>query len=185
MPRPINEADILAQTLDGYPVTVNQRLEQWQRTEALHQLKWSEPLATPPGHLENIAQRPHTNDPGLLVAADRLRILYEAGMPVLSDSRLLFGERLLKEELDKWDQFVHSGQAVLLTDYWYSQIRPNYTLPILDDEEDYPTPEDWNTFLADVAGKLLKVTAQGSVVVFVHTVSDLMPSWDSLASCPR
>ena len=138
MPRLIDEADILAQNLEGYPITVDQRLEQWQRTEALHQLNWSDPLASPRGHLENIIQRPHTNDPGLLVAVDRLRILYEAGMPVLSDARLLFGERLLTEELDEWDQFVHSGQAVLLTEHWYRQIRPTFNLPILDADETTP-----------------------------------------------
>ena len=187
MPRHLSEPDVFHQELEGYPITVAQRMEQWQDTEMLHQLNRRDPLVEPPGHLEHIRQRPYTSDPGLLVAADRLRILYEAGMPVLSNSRLLFGERLLPSEVEEWDSVVQPNQAVLLTDRWYNLVRPAFALPMSphDAEDANPTPGDFNRFLADLAVKLLQVTAQGSIVVFVQTGSDLLPPWENLANCSQ
>ena len=90
-------------------------------------------------------------------------------MPVTANFRPLFGERLLSEYLQNWER----------------QFRPTFTLPILGDIGAYPAPDDWNVFIADQVLKLERVAAQGTVVVLVQTVSDLLPSWADLVACPK
>ena len=110
MPRPINLGDFEYQDVAGYPLSVDDRLQRWERTEDLHWLNRSKSPTEFPGVLELIGQRP--GEAGLVIAADRLLPLYEAGIPVLSTGGLLFGDRFLQQDLPIWDTLVQPGQAV-------------------------------------------------------------------------
>ena len=183
MPRNITEWDVSLQQVEGYPLTVADRLERHERVLEAHLLRRHTSPATLPGTLELILQPPGAH--GLALAADRLVHLYESGVPVISDAGLLFGERFLPDDLENWADFVQPGQAVCLTDFWYNTIIPRMDIPTpwsLDSA--YPPKEAWSRFLADQAAKLQSVTAQGSLVVLVLTPNDLHPVCTQLVDCP-
>ena len=187
MPRPISLVDIEYQDIEGYPVSVAERMKQWDLTEDLHWDNRSPVPAALPGVLELIGCRP--GEAGLVIAADRLQALYEAGIPVISTSGLLFGERFLRNELRAWETFVQPGQAVCLTDSWYDIIHPQFLIPGPSGTMDfYPSPVEWSDFLVDLAAKLHRVIAQGSLVVFVFTPGSLHPfnpTWANLVDSPK
>ena len=58
MPRPINLGDFEYQDVAGYPLSVDDRLQRWERTEDLHRLNRSKSPTEFPGVLELIGQRP-------------------------------------------------------------------------------------------------------------------------------
>ena len=97
MTRPISHHDIEYQHLEGSPIKIEDRLSEWTRTEGLHHLHLSDAPTTLPSVLEVITQGP--GEAGILIAADRLRTLYEAGVKVVSTSDILFGNRIMTHEL--------------------------------------------------------------------------------------
>ena len=183
MPRPINLGDFEYQDVAGYPLSVDDRLQRWERTEELHWLNRSKSPTEFPGVLELIGQRP--GEAGIVIAADRLLPLYEAGIPVLSTGGLLFGDRLLQQDLPIWDTLVQPGQAVCLTGYWYDAVHPRFSIPSPSGTKDfYPSATEWTEFLVDLAAKITRVTEQGSLVVLVFTLDSLQPSWMDLTDTP-
>ena len=183
MPRPINLRDFERQQIEGYPLSVEDRLQRWDRTEDLHRLNRPKASSGFPGVLELIGVRP--GEAGIVIAADRLLPLYEAGVPVLSTGGLLFGDRLLQQDLQHWDALVQPGQAVCLTDYWYDAVRPRFSVPSAPGTKDfYPSVIEWNDFVVDQGAKLTRVLEQGSLVVLVFTLNSLEPSWMQLTGTP-
>ena len=183
MTRPISRHDIEYQHLEGSPIKVEDRLAEWTRTEGLHYLHLQDAPTTLPSVLELIAQGP--GEAGILIAADRLRSLYEAGVNVVSTSDILFGDRILTHELPDWDQFIQPGQALLLTDCWWKAIRPRITLPgPIGSKDFYPSSVQWTAFVVDLADRLTRVLYQGSLVVIVLTEGVPQPDWIHLVDCP-
>ena len=183
MPRLITEWDLGQQQVEGYPITVADRREKHETALQAHLQHRQAAPARLPGTLELILQPQGAH--GLALAADRLLRLYEAGVPVISDAGLLFGERLLPDDLENWDALVKPGQAVCLTDFWYTTIIPRMDIPTpWSPQSAYPPQEAWRRILADQAVKIQSVTAQGSLVVLVLSPTDLHPVWTQLADCP-
>ena len=183
MPRPITGSDIRHQDLPGTLIKEDDRLEEWTHTEELHRLNRLKAPATLPSVLEVISQNP--GEAGILIAVDRLRDLYEAGVSVISTSDLLFGERILKHELHDWDRFIQPGQAACLTDFWWNTIRPRISLPgPIGTKDFYPSSMDWTKFVVDLTDKLNRVISRGSLVVIVSTEGVPHPDWINLVNGP-
>ena len=183
MPRRIGIKDIEYQDVPGYPVTVAQRFQEWERTENLHRLnKLKSPASLPPG-LELICAPPERG--GILLASSRLQRLYEAGIEVISTSDLLFGRRVLLQELWLWDTFVEPGQVLLLTDLWYETILPDFAIPgPWGNAEHYPSEEEWLEFTSRVGASLNRIIDLGALVVMALTPGPLQCSWLELVEHP-
>ena len=120
MPRPITMIDLMLQGEDPFPMSL--RISRWERTEERHEIKIPEAGDTLPPCLEVITS--NRGQAARIFAVHRMHSLYEMGYPVLSDSTLLFGDRLLPEELEHWYQIIRPGQALCLTDTWYNAVIP-------------------------------------------------------------
>ncbi len=183
MPRPITINDIVHQQVNGYPITVADRLSRWERAEELHRLNRPEAPSPLPPCLEVIIQG--CGEAGIASAAHRLRPYYEDGVPVVSDSGLLFGERLLAQELENWHSIIQPGWAACFGDKWFNAIRPQFSDLYSPGTRDfYPTSDQWIQFRDELAGRLDRVLSQGCHIVLVLTRSPFLPPWKELVSVP-
>ena len=186
MPRPITHADIAHQQQDDYPISVADRRQRWERAEQLHRLHHDDaPDALAPC-LEVIIQRP--SEDGIVIAAHRLLSMYEAGTPVISDSGLLFGQRLLPQELQQWERIIQAGQAVCLTDIWYNAVIPQVPSPSSQGTQDFnPAGGDWRQRrdeMRDTMDRLDAVALLGCHIILVLTGSPFLPPWQETTATP-
>ena len=183
MPREITIEDIVYQNLHGYPVKWADRLRRWEQVLDLHRRNRSGDCDELTDCIEIIRQR--RGEAGIVIAADRLLPMYEEGVPVISDSGLLFGERILPDEIKLWDTIIQPGQAVCLTDVWYNKICPQFSRTDVPGTKDfYPTLGEWNKFWEEFESKLDKVLHQGCHVVLVLTESPFQPNWTNIVNAP-
>ena len=194
MPQKIDANDSDFPDLPEVSATSIQRRQRWALAEERHRLNRGSAAATMPPCLDVIIQRP--GDAGVLLAAVRLLRFYEAGLPVISDSALLFGERLVSEELPQWDTVIRPGQAVCLTDLWFNRIRPRVSDPNLRGTGDFldldhpERPElfqesiEWSSFIKDLEEKMERVLFQGCHIVLVTSESQPEPGWLDMIAGP-
>ena len=123
MPQRIDADGGQFRDLPEHSITAAQRRQRWELAEQRHHLNWSTAPAVLPPCLEVIFQK--SGDDGILLAAARLLPFHERGVLVISDSALLFGSRILPEELERWNTIIGPGQALCLTDKWFCQGRRN------------------------------------------------------------
>ena len=184
MPRKITRWDVEQQDLRDYPITVDQRLEVWDRTEGLHLASPREAPAGGPGVLEIILQGPGQH--GMALAADRLRNPYMAGLPVISDAGLLYGHRFHTRELPQWHRHVAPNGAVLLSDAAFSVIfKPRFPFVPWRHQDVFPTREQWDLVITDLKDQVQRLVFQGHLVVLVLSPHTLHPDWLSLFDCPK
>ena len=185
MPRPITHDDIDHQQKEDYPISVADRRERWERAENLHRLHPDAPDTLAPC-LEVIIHRP--SEDGIVIAAHRLLSMYEAGIPVISDGGLLFGQRLLPQELHHWDRIIQPGHAACLTDAWYNVVIPMVSSPSSQGTQDF-TPAGADLLqrrdeMKDIMDRLDAVVLQGCHVILVLTGSPFLPPWQETIAAP-
>lgn len=184
MPRPITMLDLLAQGDDPFPMSL--RISRWERTEERHELQIPEAGDTLPPCLEVITS--NRGQAARIFAVHRMRSLYEMGYPVLSDSALLFGDRLLPEELEHWYQIIRPGQALCLTDVWYNAVIP--PLPNRQNPRSRDSVPTWvlrderQDRIDEEVTRLEQVLHQGCHIVLALTVNRDLPTWRNLVDAP-
>ena len=182
--------------LPEFSKTAAQRRQRWEIADERHSRNRSTAPATLPPCLEVIFQKP--GDAGILLAAARLLPFHEGGVPVISDSGLLFGARLLPSEVDRWDTIIRPGQAVCLTDKWFNRVYPQVANPNLQGTGDFldsDSPQraaqiqdsrEWSVFIRDLEEKMEGVINGGCHVVLVVTskVDVSEPDWLEMIDGP-
>ena len=193
MPQSIDAYDSEFRDLPENSITAAQRRWRWELAEERHRGNRSSAPASLPPCLEVILQKP--GDAGILLAARRLLLLYESGVLVISDSGLLFGTRVLPEELDHWDAVIRPGDAVCLTDRWFKKIRPQIADSDVHGTGDFlasDSPQraalykdslEWSAFIGDLEEKMERVLYQGCHVVLVNTDGS-EPPWLDMTIAP-
>ena len=194
MPQHIDACDSEFRDLPEHSITAAHRRRRWDLAEKMHRRNRTDDSDSLPPCLEVICQRP--GEAGILLAVRRLLPFHEDGVTVISDSGPLFGERMLPDELDKWDTIIRPGQVACLTDRWFNRIRPQLPAPNLPGTGDFHASEIpegsalydasklWSTFIEDLEEKMERVLDQGCHVVLVNTSGPFEPPWLDMISAP-
>ena len=184
MPRPITLEDI--QDQENHPISVADRIRRWELANQLHQFHRPQAPGPLPPCLEIITHRP--GEAGKIIAAHRLLSIYERGVPVISDASLLFGDRLLPQELGDWDAQFRPGQAGCLGDSWYNFIIPQVPDGKGAGTRDFdPSSAAWEQRQDEVKKeleRLERVVNQGCHLVLVLTRSPFLPPWQVMVDAP-
>lgn len=184
MPRTITKLDQAAQ--EDSPIPVAERIERMELAKKLHDFRSRRAEESLPPCLEIITS-PH-GEAARIIAAHRMLAIYEMGYKVFSDSTLLFGERLLPDEIAYWPNIIRPGQALCLTDVWYNTVIPQVPgQQGAGSQDSAPSTEAWTERQGRINEQMVRMEDllhQGCHVVLALAHDIFLPAWSTLVDAP-